>query len=56
MTIRKTSENVDISNDPLLAELEVDKSAPEYASPGGTFRYTIQKLQTSVFTKWMNLH
>ena len=44
MTIRKTSENVDISNDPLLAELEVDKSAPEYASPGGTFRYTIQKV------------
>lgn len=44
MTIRKTSENVDISNDPLLAELEVDKSAPEYASPGGTFRYTIHKV------------
>lgn len=44
MTVRNTSENVDISNDPLQAELEVDKSAPKFASPGGTFRYTIQKV------------
>ena len=44
MTIRNTSENVDISNDPLQAELEVDKSAPKFASPGGTLRFTVSKV------------
>lgn len=44
MTVRNTSENVDISNDPLQAELEVDKSAPKFASPGGTLRFTVNKV------------
>lgn len=44
MTVRNTSENVDISNDPLQAELEVDKSAPKFASPGGTLRFTVSKV------------
>lgn len=44
MTVRNTSENIDISNDPLQAELEVDKSAPKFASPGGTLRFTVSKV------------
>lgn len=44
MMVRNTSENVDISNDPLQAELEVDKSAPKFASPGGTLRFTVSKV------------
>ncbi len=44
MTVRNTSENVDISNDPLQAELEVDKSAPKFASPGSTLRFTVSKV------------
>lgn len=44
MTVKNTSENVDISNDPLQAELEVDKSAPKFASPGGTLRFTVSKV------------
>lgn len=44
MMVRNTFENVDISNDPLQAELEVDKSAPKFASPGGTLRFTVSKV------------
>ena len=41
MTIQMIEENVNISNEPLIAKLDVDKNGQEYASPGGLLRYTV---------------